>query len=213
MSDRICKAVLITTILLFSLWPSLGVANTTTGANTVEVNDGPLVGHSVPGMIVMNAPCSFGDHYHYTITSLGELRTEAPLVCGNIKNSRGGQLVCYLDPQMRCQARPDFAGGPETTFVINGTGVKTGNKMYAWADPQQAIALMPSIQTRAKDKCNTTLFWQALDAKRKTPITPSVAKVRERESCKPTLEQVCASANGGPAKLDNGKDVSVLCPR
>jgi hypothetical protein len=94
--------------------------------------------------------------------------------------------------------------------VINENGVKVSDKIHPWANPQEAIALMPSIQTRAKEKCNEVLFWQALD-KKSNRTTSSAERVQAQESCKLTLEQICASAHGGAAVLSSGKDISVLC--
>jgi hypothetical protein len=74
-------------------------------------------------------------------------------------------------------------------------------------DPQQAIALMPSIRTRAEAKCDTVLFWQAKD-KEHNHVTSVTSRMEAQEACKLTLAQICASSGG---KLANGKDVSILC--
>jgi hypothetical protein len=69
------------------------------------------------------------------------------------------------------------------------------------------MALMPSIQERAKTKCDTVLFWQAKEKQNNRP-TSIPAKMDAQEGCKSTLVQICASTGG---KLANGKDVSILC--
>jgi hypothetical protein len=178
----------------------------------MEIQEGPLIGHPVAGMTMMNAPCVYGDHFHYEIHPDGELRVFGPITCGEVKGGAGGEQVCYLDPQLRCQSRQGFSLGAGTPYLINENGVKVGDKIYPWANPQEAIALMPSVQTRAKEKCNVVLFWQALDTKNNR-MTESAERVREQESCKLTLEQICASAHGRSAVLGNGKDVTVLCQR
>jgi hypothetical protein len=206
------RAVLLTVILAFSLCLNTGLADTpTTNARTIEIHEGPLIGHPA-GMTMMNAPCFYGDHFHYEIHSDGELRVYGPITCGKVPSGAGGEQVCYLDPRLRCQARQSFSLGAGTPYSINEHGVKAGDKTYAWANPQEAIALMPSIQTRAKEKCNEVLFWQSLDTKNNR-TNSSAERVREQESCKLTLQQICASAHGRPAVLGNGKDVTVLCQR
>jgi hypothetical protein len=202
-----CKAAVLMSVLLFSIWPGAGYPQTPTTAKTVDVQDGAYAGHSA-GIMVMSVPCVYGDRYHYEINSEGLLRVLGPLVCGNSKaNSTGGEDICFLNSQLTCQSRTGFSSGPAAVYVISESGMKVGNKVVSWVDPQQAIALMPSIQERAKTKCDTVLFWQAKDKQNNRP-TSIPAKMDAQEGCKSTLVQICASTGG---RLANRKDVSILC--
>jgi len=201
------RAAVFTSLLLFSLWPNTGYAQTPATARTVDVLDGAFAGHPA-GITVMNSPCVYGDRYHYEINSQGALRVLGPIICGSSKaNSTGGEDICYLNPQLTCQSRTGFSSGTAAPYAINESGVKVGNKIVPWVDPQQATALMPSIQERAKTKCDAALFWQAKDKQNNRP-TSIPAKLDAQEGCKATLVQVCASSGG---KLANGKDISILC--
>jgi hypothetical protein len=177
---------------------------------TVEITEGPVIGHTLGSMTVMNSPCSYGDHYHFELTPEGELRAQGPIICGKVK-AGGGEQVCYLGPELTCQARKEYRPDPAAAYSVDGNGVRAGSKLYAWADPQQASALFAGIRARATSKCNHVLFEQAEDAKRKSPITPSADEAAARDACKPVLQQACSAARAGVAKLENGKDVSVLC--
>lgn len=201
------RAAVLTSVLLFSLWPNTGHAQTPATAKTADVLDGAFAGHPA-GITVMNVPCVYGDRYHYEINSQGALRVLGPINCGNSKiNSTGGEDICYLNPQLNCLSRRGFSAGAGAPYAINESGVKVGNKLVPWADPQNAIALMPSIKTRAKTECDTVLFWQSKEkAQNKTTSIP--AKMDAQEGCKATLVQICASSGG---KLANGKDISILC--
>jgi hypothetical protein len=200
------RAAVATSLLIFSLWPNAGSTGMPATANTVELHDGAFAGHPT-GAAIMNAPCVYGDSYHYEIDSTGKLSVLGPLVCGNFKGSTGGEEICYLNPQLYCRSRTNFSAGAGAPYAINETGVKAGNKVAPWVDPQQAIALMPSIQTRAKAKCENVLFWQSKDKQHNSP-TSVPSKIEAQEGCKPTLVQNCASSGG---KLANGKDISILC--
>src|SRR5580700_11366096 len=196
------RATALTSLLIFSLWPNTSHTEITATADTVELHDGVFAGHPT-GVVFMNAPCVYGDSYHYEINSAGKLSVLGPLVCGNFKGSAGGEEICYLNPQLSCQSRTSFSAGAGTPYAINETGVKVGNKVVPWVDPQQVIALMPSIQTRAKAKCESVLFWQSKDKQHNSP-TSVPSKIEAQEGCKPTLVQNCASSGG---KLANGKDI------
>jgi hypothetical protein len=201
------RAAVLTSVLLYSLWPNTSYPEIPTTAVTVDVHDGAFAGHAA-GITVMNVPCVYGDRYHYEINSEGVLRVLGPIICGNSKgNSSGGEEICYLNPQLSCQSRTGFSAGAGAPYAINESGVKVGNKVVPWVDPPQAIALMPSIQERAKAQCDSVLFWQAKE-KEHNKTTSIPAKMDAQEGCKPTLAQICASSGG---KLANGKDVSILC--
>lgn len=201
------RAAVLISVLLFSLWLNAGYPQTPPTAKTVDVQDGAYAGHPA-GIVSMNVPCVYGDSYHYEINSEGLLRVLGPLVCGNSKvNSTGGEDICFLNPQLTCQSRRGFSSGAAASYTISESGVKVGNKMVPWVDPQQETALVPSIQERAKAKCDTALFWQAKD-KQNNRATSIPAKLDAQEGCKSTLVQICASSGG---KLANGKDVSILC--
>jgi hypothetical protein len=199
-------------VIILWLSPAAMRADTAANANTVEITDGPVPGHAA-GVILMNAHCSYGSHYHYELTSEGELRAKGPIVCGNFNGGTGGEQVCYLGPQLACQARQGFSPAPGIAYSVDQSGVKVGDKVYPWADPQQAVALFAAIRARARSKCEEVLFWQAEDAKRKSSITPSPDRLQAQAACRPVLEEVCASARGGPARLADGKDIAVLCLR
>jgi hypothetical protein len=201
------KAAVLTGVLLFSLWPNSGYPDIPTTAATVDVHDGAFAGRPA-GITVMSTPCVYGDRYHYEINSEGALRVLGPILCGNSKiNSTGGEEICYLNPQLNCVSRTGFSMGAGAPYAINESEVKVGNKGVPWLDPQKAIALIPSIATRAKAKCDTVLFWQSKEkAQNKTTSIPS--KMDAQEGCKPTLIQICASSGG---KLANSKDISNLC--
>jgi hypothetical protein len=182
-------------------------------ASTVEITDGPIPGHAVDGIKLMDAPCSFGAHYHYELTSEGELRVKGPIVCGKFNGVGGGEQVCYLDPQLACQARRAFSPSPGTRYAVNSNGVIVGTRFYPWATPKQAVPLFALVRERAKSKCDEVLFRQAERVKHKKPIVSSDDEIQAQEGCKPILEEICKSARGGLARLRNGKDISVLCLR
>jgi hypothetical protein len=201
------RAAVLTTILLFSLLPDTAYPQTPATAHTVDIQDGAFAGRP-SGITVMSKPCVYGDRYHYEINSEGELRVLGPLDCGNPKlNSTGGEQICFLNAQLNCVSRTGFSMGAGAPYAVNETGVKVGNKVVPWVDSQNAIALMPSIKTRANAKCDTVLFWQSKEKAQNKP-TSIPAKMDAQEGCKATLLQLCASSGG---KLANGKDVSNLC--
>jgi hypothetical protein len=201
------RAAVLTSILLFSLLQDTGYPRTSATARTVDIQDGAFAGHPA-GITVMNAPCVYGDRYHYEINSEGVLGVRGPILCGNSRlNSTGGEEICYLNAQLNCVSRTGFSMGAGAPYAINESGVNVGNKVVPWVDPQQAIALMPSIKTRANAKCDTVLFWQSKE-KTQNKTTSIPAKLDAQEGCKATLVQICASSGG---KLANGKDVSNLC--
>ena len=200
------RAAVLTSVLLFSFWPNIGYPDIPAIADTVDVHDGAYAGHPA-GITVMSTPCVYGDRYHYELNSEGKLSVLGPLVCGNFKGSSGGEDICYLNPQLSCQSRTGFSAGAGAPYAINDTGVQVGNKTVPWINSQQAIALVPSIKSRAEAKCDTVLFWQAKD-KEHNHVTSITSKMEAQEGCKGTLAQICASSAG---KLANGKDVSILC--
>jgi hypothetical protein len=201
------KTAVFTSLLLVSLWPNTGYPDMPATAATVDVLDGAYSGRPA-GITVMGKACVYSDRYHYEINSEGALRVLGPILCGNSKmNSTGGEEICYLNPQLNCLSRTGFSAGAGAPYAINESGVKAGNKVVPWVDAQKAIALMPSIRSRAKAKCDTVLYWQSKEkAQNKTTSIPS--KLDAQEGCKSTLVQLCASSGG---KLDNGKDISNLC--
>jgi hypothetical protein len=200
------RAAVLAGVLLFSLWPNAGQMNSPATADTVDVHDTAFAGHP-SGALVMNQPCVYGDRYHYEIDSEGKLTVLGPLVCGNFKGSSGGEEICYLNPQLRCLSRTGFSAGGGAPYAISDSGVQVGNKTVPWINSQQAIALMPSMKSRAEAKCDTVLFWQAKEKERNKP-TSIPSKIEAQEACKVTLVQICSSSGG---KLANGKDISVLC--
>jgi hypothetical protein len=202
------KAAVLTGVLLFLLWPDAGYPDMPSVAETVDLHDGAFTGHPA-GIVVMNVPCVYGDRYHYEINSEGVLGVRGPINCGSSSklNSTGGEEICYLNPQLNCLSRTGFSMGSGVPYAINESGVKVGNKVVPWMDAQKAIALMPSIKTRAKAKCDTVLFWQSKEKAQNKP-TSIPAKMDAEEGCKATLVQICASSGG---KLENGKDISNLC--
>lgn len=201
------RAAVIVSYFLFSLWPSGGSPETTPTARTVDVQDRAFAGHEIAGMKIMNAPCVYGDSYHYELTSDGQLSVRGPIICGNYKGAGGGEEVCYLNPQLNCQSRTGFSAGSGEPYAISESGVKVGDKVIPWVDTQQAMALLPSIEERARAKCDSVLFWQAQEKQQNKP-TSVPTKLEAQEGCKPTLVQICASSGG---KLASGKDVSILC--
>lgn len=190
----------------------IGHAQNAVTANTVEITDGPVIGRTVAAMKVMNSSCVYGEHYHFELSPQGELHIHAPITCGRI-NAGGGELVCILGPELSCQSRKEYGPDPTAPYAVDSSGVHTGRRTYAWVDPSQAAALFDGIRARATGKCNRVLFDQALETKRNPPSTPTPDQSSERTACNPVLRQVCTSAHGGAARLENGKDVSVLCPQ
>ena len=201
------RAAILVGVLLFSLWPNSGQVVVPATADTVDVHDGAFTGHP-SGVTVMNQPCVYGDRYHYEIDSEGKLSVLGPIICGsNSKNFGGGEEICYLNPQLSCLSRTGFSAGAGAPYAINNSGLQVGNKTVPWVYPQQAIAIMPSIKSRAEAKCDTVLFWQAKE-KQHNQVTSITSKMEAQEGCKVTLAQICASSGG---KLANGKDISILC--
>ena len=201
------RTAVLVSVLLFSLWPNAGQVVVPATADTVDVHDGAFAGHPA-GVLVMNQPCVYGDRYHYELSSEGELSVRGPIICGsNSKNFGGGEEICYLNPQLSCLSRTGFSAGAGAPYAINVSGLQVGNKTVPWINSQQAIALMPSIKSRAEAKCDTVLFWQAKEKERNKP-TSITSQMEAQEACKVTLAQLCASSGG---KLANGKDISILC--
>jgi hypothetical protein len=202
----------VTAIALLIGWPQLAHAQSAGTANTVEITEGPVISHTVAEMKVMNSSCVYGDHYHFELTPQGELHVHAPLICGKI-NAGGGEFVCFLGPELSCQSRKEYSPDPNSPYAVDSNGVHVAGKLYAWADPSQATALFAGIRAKATSKCERVVFEQSINAKRNPPSPPTPDESIEQAACKPVLLQVCSAARGGAAKLSNGKDVSVLCPR
>jgi hypothetical protein len=147
--SRICLAA----ALGFSAWATAGRADPVTKANTVDDSGGALAGQAVPGLVVMNQKCTFGDTYHYQVTSLGELRLEGPIACATMK-AIGDELICHLNPELRCtgHGQPD-SSAPSVDYAIDESGVKIGDgKPLSWADPSQAATLLPLIRDAVQKK-------------------------------------------------------------
>jgi hypothetical protein len=176
-------------------------------AVSVEITEGLVIGHAVHGMLVMNNSCSYRDHYHFELTPQGELRIHGPIVCGKL-NAGGGEQVCFLSPELKCEARKDYSGGDGGSFSADSSGVHANGKFYAWTNPGLAARFLAAAKNRAVTKCDHALASQALEAKRTSPNNQLPEVVQQRAICKPMLERICSSAHG---MLDNGKDVSVLC--
>jgi hypothetical protein len=181
-------------------------------AITVEISDGPVVGHTIAGMLIANETCWYRDHYHFELTMQGELRIHGPILCGKL-NAGGGEQVCIVSPEMSCEARKEYSGGAGGSYSVDASGVHSNGKLYAWTDPVKAAQFLASSKNHAASKCDHTLYTQAQEAKRTTPNPPMPETIQLRQACKPMLERVCSAAHGGAALLENGKDVSVLCPR
>lgn len=181
-------------------------------AVSVEITEGSVIGHTLPGMLIANESCSYRDHYHFELTRQGELRIHGPILCGKL-SAGGGEQVCVVSPELSCDARKDYSGGAGGSYSVDASGVRANGKLYAWTEPSKAADFLTSAKNRAIGKCDHTLYFQALEAKRTTPnpVTPETQQLRE--SCRPMLARICSSAHGSAATLDNGKDVSILCPR
>jgi hypothetical protein len=181
-------------------------------AASVEITDGPVIGHTLPGMVIANETCSYRDHYHFELTRQGELRIHGPILCGKL-NAGGGEQVCVMSPELSCEAGKEYSGGAGGTYSVDATGVRANGNLYAWAEPAKAAPFLTAAKDRAVAKCDHTLYMQALEAKRATPNPPTPETTRLRHACTPMLERICSSAHGAAALLDNGKDVSTLCAR
>jgi hypothetical protein len=189
--------------------PLLGLSETPTKANTVEITNGPFSNQPIAGLRIMNEPCSYGSQYHYQINELGELRTEGKTVCGALRPGQGGQLLCNLNPELRCTGAAGSSAA--VTYTVDGRGVAAGNgASVPWANVENARALFPLIQHRAEQKCEEVLRWEAID-KAHGRGSPAAARAQEQESCRPVLKKYCASFNGGPVRLASGKVISILC--
>jgi hypothetical protein len=131
------RAVVLTSILIFSLW-NAGQVQMPETADTVDVHDGAFAGHPT-GVTVTNAPCVYGDRYHYELSSDGKLTVLGPLVCGTFKGSSGGEEICYLNPQLNCGSRTGFSAGAGVPYAINESGVKVGSKVVPWSTPSKRL--------------------------------------------------------------------------
>jgi hypothetical protein len=181
----------------FCATAATGSAQAPGGATTVEFADPEFAGKP-SGATVMNAPCTFGDSFHYMLTAQGELRREGKVVCGSL-TAVGGQHLCQLGPDLRC-----------TGYSVDEHGVTAGSgPLRAWSDPQQAAAQFAAIRERAEKKCQSVLSWQAIE--KQHGREPSPRKASEQAECKPVLDKLCAAANGGPVTLASGRDISLLC--
>ena len=175
-------------------------------ADTVEITNGPLSGQSLPGVVILNQACKIGDHYHFEITGEGLLETKGPLVCGSLSNISGGELVCHLTDDLRCES----ATGDGMTYSLDEKGITDGKgAVYPWGDLQQAALLFPLIKFRVVQKCDSVL---AIEANEKAHNKqPNDAMSREEATCKPTLDKLCAAESSGPVTLRSGKDITSLC--
>jgi hypothetical protein len=178
-----------------------GSAQAPAGAITVDFVD-PAFAGKPSGATVMNAPCVFGDSFHYSLTAQGELRLEGKAVCGSLTGI-GGQHLCQLGPDLRCT-------GAALAYSVDERGVTAGSgPLRAWSDPQQAASLFAAIRERAEKKCQSVLSWQAIE--KQHGREPSPRKASEQAECKPVLDKLCAAANGSPVTLASGRDITPLC--
>jgi hypothetical protein len=127
-------------------------------ANTVDDPSGVFAGQAVAGLVVMGKPCTFGNSYHYQITSRRDLRVEGPIACpggGIIANQvNGNELICRLDAELRCEARP-AAAAALIPYVVDAGGVRVGeDELIAWADAQQAAALLALLHQAGEPRKN-----------------------------------------------------------
>jgi hypothetical protein len=190
---------------LLTLFTTTSTAASHATSNTIDIQGGPFAGQTIPGMIIFNTPCAFGDTYHFQLNDEGVLSVLGPLTC----HGSGGKQICYLGPELSCHGISELSTGATMAYVVNATGVVAGDKTYPWANQAQAVALFPSAKARAEKKCNEVLFWQAKS--KEHGHTPSADKLETQEKCKPVLDQLCAASKGGPVNLSNGKDVTILC--
>jgi len=174
-------------------------------ANTADVQGGPFSGQNIPGLLVMNTPCAFGDNYHFQIDDAGTLRVLGSLSC----RGSGGKEICHLGPDFSCRGITDFSTAGTTTYAVNETGVVVGGKMFPWLDPSQATAMFASVNARADSRCNQVLARQAKRTERGKPANDK--ELADQEACKPLLSQLCTASNGGEVHLSNGKEITVLC--
>jgi hypothetical protein len=185
---------------LILMLPVSANADNADRANTTDMQAGTNAGRPT-GNIFMNAPCVYGDTYHFQIRSNGELRTDGPQICGQIHAS-GGNFVCHLNPQFQCSANG-------AVYTVNEKGVVIGATTLPWINPQEAAVLFPQMHVRADNRCATVLFWQSKE--KQFHKTPSAASAQEQTNCQATLQHICAAAGNNAAVLPNGKDISVLC--
>jgi hypothetical protein len=146
-----CFLILIVGLLLTSKSLQASAQQSPPRATTVDISEGPVPGHAVGTMKLMDQPCFYGDHFHYELNAEGELRVRGPIVCGRFK-AGGGELVCHLDPKLSCQARKEFSASPGVAYAVTEKGVRVGASVYAWTSPEQIPALLDSIRKSARNK-------------------------------------------------------------
>jgi hypothetical protein len=146
-----CSLILMIGLLLTTGSRQSSAQQSPQRASTVDISEGPIPGHAVGTMKLMDQPCFYGDHFHYELNSEGELRVRGPIVCGKFK-AGGGELVCHLNPQLSCQARKEFSASPGAAYAITEQGVRVGGHLYAWTSPDQVPALLDSIRKSARNR-------------------------------------------------------------
>jgi hypothetical protein len=141
---------LLAVVLGLSVWTAQAQDQPITKTSTVDDTSGSLSGKAMPGVVVIGKPCTFGDTFHYQITDSGELRVEGPITCstGAVTASQvnGNELICHLNIDLRCIGE---AGSNEANvdYEVSEDGVKVNNgKIFAWANPQKAAALLPVVK-------------------------------------------------------------------
>jgi hypothetical protein len=207
-SKVVTTHLFLTVLFGFLLYCVLGYGQTPAKANTIDVINGRYSGKPI-GVVIMNSQCYYGTRYHYQVTAQGELRLEGGTVCGSSENGTGGQHICYLNSELHCTGK--LGDEAAIFYAVGQDGVSVGStEKHPWAKQQSAVALFPLIEQRAEKKCEKVLHWEAIDQEQgKTSVSPE--KAQERADCWPVLDRLCAQANGGPVKLDSGKDISNLC--
>jgi|SRR5665213_778827 len=136
-------------------WAAVAQAQPATTANTLDDTGGALAGQPMAGLVVMGKSCTFGDIFHYQVTSLGELRLEGPISCpAMVTGSKvnGNELLCRLDPKLRCTVQRHGAPAPVDYAVDDGGVTVDDNKVHGWADQQQAAALLLLVRQRGEKK-------------------------------------------------------------
>jgi hypothetical protein len=141
---------LLAVVLGLSVWSAQAQDQPITKTSTVDDTSGSLSGKPMPGVIVLDKPCTFGDTFHYQITDRGELRVEGPITCSaaaiTASKVNGNELICRLNVDLRCIGE---AGSNEADvdYEVDENGVRVDNaKTVAWSDPQKAAALLPTIK-------------------------------------------------------------------
>jgi hypothetical protein len=137
-------------VFALAVWPTQAQEQPITKTSTVDDTSGSLSGKAMPGVIVLDKPCTFGDTFHYQITDRGELRVEGPITCSaaaiTASKVNGNELICRLNVDLRCVGE---AGSNEANidYEVGENGVKVDNaKTFAWSDSQKAAALLSKIK-------------------------------------------------------------------